>query len=276
MTDTPEEISAHVDVAPASITGALVTALEFYTRLPRFAGTAWCEQDARNACAFAPLAGILVGLLSALVWWLASLLLPEPIPSILALASAICFTGALHEDGLADVCDAFGAPGDAQRTLEILKDPRVGVYGLLGLVLVVLLRLAALWQISVLSEGNVFVIVAALVSAHALSRFAAVYLTRVLAYARVGDSRSRVAAFASPLRGLWLQIALLSTALALLPLWLLGLGGSLFAIAPIVVCGWGLSRLFERRIGGYTGDCLGCMQQAAEVLLLLGVLLSLG
>ena len=83
----------------------------------------------------------------------------------------------------------------------------MGVYGVLGLVLVMAVRIAALWQIAQLSHGDWIVMAASLIAAHASSRFAAVYLTRNMDYARARDERSRVAAFASPLRGMWLRIA---------------------------------------------------------------------
>ena len=88
-------------------------------------------------------------------------------------------------------------------------------------------------------------------------------------------TRSRVAAFASPPHGIWLQIAIASALLALLPLLFFGLATTLWVLPVMVVFGVCLSALFRRRIGGYTGDCLGCMQQVTEVLAYLAVVASL-
>jgi len=263
----------------ASVLGAAMTALAFYTRVPRPAWSLWCAEDAGHAGAFAPLAGVLVAVAGSVAWWLAARGLPEPLPVILAVAAMIGMTGALHEDGLADVCDAFGAgvgAGDGvARTLDILKDPRLGVYGVLGLVLVMAVRIAALWQIARLSHGDWMVMAASLIAAHASSRFAAVSLTRNMDYARADDGRSRVAAFASPLRGMWLWIAAVSTLLAVLPLFALGLVAVLWALPVMIIAGGWLRALFRRRIGGYTGDCLGCVQQVTEVIAYLAVAAAL-
>ena len=259
----------------ASVLGAALTALAFYTRVPRPAWSLWCAQDAGHAGAFAPLAGVLVAVAGSVAWWLAARVLPEPLPVILAVAVMIGMTGALHEDGLADVCDAFGAGAGAARTLDILKDPRLGVYGVLGLVLIMAVRIAALWQIARLSHGDWIVMAASLMAAHASSRFAAVYLTRNMDYARADDGRSRVAAFASPLRGMWLWIAAVSTLLAVLPLLVLGLLAVLWALPVMIIAGAWLRALFRRRIGGYTGDCLGCVQQVTEVIAYLAVAAAL-
>jgi adenosylcobinamide-GDP ribazoletransferase len=270
-------VAAEPDAGSGSVLGAAMTALAFYTRVPRPAWSLWCAEDAAHAGAFAPLAGVLVAAAGSVVWWLAARGVPEPLPVILAVAAMIGMTGALHEDGLADVCDAFGAGvgGGAARTLDILKDPRLGVYGVLGLVLVMAVRIAALWQIARLSHGDWTVMAASLIAAHASSRFAAVYLTRNMDYVRADDGRSRVAAFASPLRGMWLRIAAASTLLAVLPLLALGLLAVLWALPVMIIAAGWLRALFRRRIGGYTGDCLGCVQQVTEAIAYLAVVAAL-
>ncbi|MFT5447398.1 MAG: adenosylcobinamide-GDP ribazoletransferase [Gammaproteobacteria bacterium] len=258
--------------AEASLLGAAMTALEFYTRVPRPDWSTFSADDARHAGAFAPLAGMLVAVIGAVTWWLAGLLLPEPLPVMIAIAVMVAVTGALHEDGLADVCDAFGARGTAQQTLDILKDPRLGVYGVLGLLLMIAARIAALWQISLLSDAMFSVMAATLVAAHALSRFAAVLLTRYLDYVRRDDARSRVSAFAAPLGGHWLQAAIAITVIAWVPLLMLGFFAAMWVLPLMLVCVAWLRLLFVRRIGGYTGDCLGCVQQVSEQLVYLSVL----
>ena len=269
-----QRAEAPVPTVPTML-GAALTALEFYTRLPRPRWSKWCAEDARHAGAFAPLAGVVVALLSTAAWCLLSLALPQPLAIILVVVVMVVVTGALHEDGLADVCDAFGARGDAARTLDILKQPQLGVYGVLGLGLTIAARVVALWQIALLSGDDWRVMIAALLAAHALSRFAAVALTRLLDYARIDDARSRVSAFASPLRGLWLHVAVGSTILAMLPLLAVDLSAVLWVLPVVALaCAW-LAALFRRRIGGYTGDCLGCVQQVTELLVYLAVVAAL-
>ena len=250
-----------------SLLGAAAAALEFYTRIPRPASIAFHAVDARRAAAFAPLAGIVVGAIAALVYALAATVLPAAPAVVIALAAAVLVTGALHEDGFADTCDAFGARVDRAGTLEILKDPRCGAYAVIALVLMTAAKIAALTAVA--AALGVYAVAATLVAAHALSRFAAVSAMHGRTYARSGDTSARAGEFAATPGARDLGVAAL---LGLAPLLLLPLTGLAWAMACVVpaalVRAW-LVALYDRRIGGYTGDCLGAVQQSVEVIVLL-------
>ena len=145
-------------------------ALQFLTRVPvpRWVGfePAWLNQSARHF----PLVGFLVGSVSALVLWIGNIAITPTVAVGLAMVASLVVTGAFHEDGLADTCDALGGRVSRERALEIMKDSRIGAYGAIGLVMMLGLKAASLSALP-LSLG-----VAALLFSHTLSRAAAVAL----------------------------------------------------------------------------------------------------
>jgi len=243
-------------------------ALQFFTRLPvpRWVGyqPEWLNQSARHF----PVVGALVGGVGAAVLWAALWLFPMPVAVLLSMAATVLLTGAFHEDGLADTCDALGGAVSRERALEIMKDSRIGSYGAVGLFLVLGLKLVTL---SALPAPWVF---AALILAHTASRAAAVALIRWLPYA--GDlAHAKAKPLAQRISGPGLAVAWS---------WVLVVGGLLLAWNgawwPAVLGGIGLALLcamasavwLKRRLGGMTGDTLGATQQLSEVLVLLGCL----
>ena len=230
----------------------------FLTRLPvRWPPDAPADALARSMRLF-PLAGAGIGLAAGLAWALALCLgAPALVAALLALAAQALLTGALHEDGLADVADGFGAGRDRERTLEIMRDSRIGSYGTLALVLSVGLRAAALAATLSPWAG-----IAALAAAGAVSRATAPALLAWLPPARpdglgAGAGRPPAEAVFTAL-GLALCFALL----------LLGLWHGLAALALATLAAWALAGLARRRIGGQTGDVLGAAQQLAEAAVL--------
>src|SRR5262249_8153233 len=150
---------------PAGWLADLQVALGFLTRLPVGA-----VGSLGNAAWTFPLVGLIVGVLAALVFAIArGLSLPHEIAAILAVATAIALTGALHEDGLADTADGFGGGVERWQRLAIMRDSRIGSYGVIALVMSVLIRVEALAALP--GPGRV---AAALIAAHALSRAALV------------------------------------------------------------------------------------------------------
>ena len=239
----------------------LAGAVLFFTRLPLPHWIGVVAADLRCAITYFPLCGALVGGFSALVWWLGSLVFPAAVATGLALVAGVVLTGAMHEDGWADVCDGFGGGHTKERVLEIMKDSHIGVYGVLGLVLLIGLK----WQTLAALPGAL--VPAALVAGHALSRGMAATLMATLDYARPeGPSKAR--ALVVRLGG-WRLLFVLATALA--PLALLP-WRAWWAVAALIVVQVALARWFRSRIGGYTGDCLGAAQQLGEVVFYLVVL----
>lgn len=246
------------------------TALQFFTRLPipAWVGfeSAWLNQAAR----YFPLVGVVVAALTAAVYALAALALPAPVAVLLSTAAGIYITGAFHEDGFADMCDGFGGGMTAARVLEIMKDSRIGAYGAIGMVCLLALKCTTLAYLPPLQA------VAALFVAHPLSRLFATCLIWRMDYARLEGKAKPLAQSMSG--GEFVIAALTSLAViatvsasGALRLAAIGTGTLLASIATL----W-LSRLFARRIGGYTGDCLGAVQQVSEVAIYLGVLTCVG
>lgn len=232
-------------------------ALSFYTRLPHPQTLDY--QQLPQAAVYLPLIGWLVGGSCAVVFYLADLLWPQTTAVILALIAGILLTGALHEDGFADVCDGFGGGFNKQRILAIMKDSHIGVYGLLGLLLILLLK------ISVLAAMPAAAVPLVLLAGHSISRLSPLLLMQRYTYARGNDSKASGAVYQPDFQEL-----AVATAIALLPLALLPVLSAL-AIVPVLLATILLGRYFYRRIDGYTGDCLGASQQVAETIFYLSV-----
>ena len=243
-------------------------ALQFFTRLPI---PRWVGFDAdwqRHAIGYFPATGLPVAAAGIAVYVIALQLWPPALAVLLAVAAGILITGAIHEDGLADSCDGFGAGGGADRILRIMRDSQIGVFGALGIMLMLALKCAALVTLAGLSSYQVC---AALLVAHPLSRLLCLPLIRALPYVR---AEGKAKALAQQISG----FECLSGVLTVLPVWLLaGLAGwlpwrgLLLGTGLAALAAWYLARLFVKRIGGYTGDCLGAVQQAAELMLYLGL-----
>lgn len=230
-------------------------AIAFLTRLP--VGGRTC---ALPDCAWAfPLAGLLAGLAGALVWLLAGTLnLPAAAAGLLALAAMALLTGALHEDGLADMADGLGG-STRERRLDIMRDSRIGSFGVLALIFALGLKLAALLAL----PGEA--VPAALVAAAGLSRALAVALLCLLPAARV-DGLGASAAAPAPAQ------ALVALGLALLAA--LALFGPAACLAALFCAGLAAAAVAvtaRRAFGGQTGDVLGAQIVLAETAALLAL-----
>ena len=205
-----------------------------------------------------PFIGALVGLAAGLVFAVVrGLAGPGWLAAVLAVGAAIVITRALHEDGLADTADGLGPHAlEPARRLEIMRDSRNGTFGVLALALSVLIKVACLAQFS----GSTGLVV--LIGAHALSR--AVIAYPLLAFSPVQADGLGAQAGKPTDNDVWLTIGL-GAALAFLLL--LGKGFFVAILAPIaaMAAAWGASQWIANRIGGYTGDTLGAVQQKAEI-----------
>ena len=240
---------------------AFLTGMMFFTRVrvPQRIG-----QDPtmlNHAARHFPLVGLLVGLWATICTGLAGLVFPPPIAILLGMLATLWMTGAFHEDGLADMLDAFGGGYTRARTLEIMKDSRLGTFGTVALFLALGMKWACLTSLS-----HPWLLLGGLVAAHAWSRAVAISLVETMEYASEDlTSKSKPLATHLGKRGLcWALICGLAPLLGLaywlkLP-WLLAALPITFAAREF------LAWRFRVRLGGYTGDCLGATQQIAEVL----------
>ena len=241
---------------------AFFGAVRFFTRLPVPAWVGHSQEALDRAARYFPLVGILVGVLGGLTFLLAAFVLPVSIALLLGMAATLLVTGAFHEDGLADAVDGFGGGWTKPQVLAIMKDSRIGSYGAIAIGLMLLAKFNALYE---LPDDW---IVPALVAAHAASRFCSTALIYALDYVRDDDS-SRAKPLAVRMGAGSLAVAALFglAPLALLP-WQASLAGlGLAALTTLLA-----ARYFVRRIGGYTGDCLGATQQGAELAIYVGML----
>ncbi len=205
---------------------------------------------------FFPLAGLVIGALLAGCNWLISPWIVRPLCDALLITLLALITGALHLDGLADVCDGLAARGDRERFLAVMKDSQVGAVGAVGLVLALLLKWQALVALPAELKWQ------ALVLFPALSRFGQVL---TLTGARHARQDGLGAVFAQGAGGMALFIAFVTAAFA--GFYLLGLTG---VIALAAVCMFTLAGriFFQRKLGGLTGDTIGCINEFNEILVL--------
>lgn len=239
-------------------------ALQFLTRLPipaRFQ-TVWGMEDLRDSVHMFPLVGVLVGLVAGLVYASAVFCnLPPMMAAILAVATQILMTGALHEDGLADVCDGFGGGRTREQKLEIMRDSRLGTYGAIGLILSLGLRISA---ISAIAQPEA--VAPALIAAAALSRAA-----MPVAMLRLPQARSEGLAASAGRPARWLVLVGVGFGILVVFLCLPFLAAAVGIVMAVAVA-WMFLALAQRQIAGITGDVLGGLQQTLEIISLLSLL----
>lgn len=232
-------------------------AIGFLSRLPVRVNPDWAQKrGARSAWAY-PLAGAAIGALSGMVGLISLWLgLGPGLSAGLALVSLVMITGGLHEDGLADTADGFWGAASPLRRLEIMKDSRIGTFGVLALVLSILLRWSALAHL--FGNGQVFWV---LVGAAALSRAPLPLIMQSLPNARGAGLSADQGQPGDP--AVWGALGLG----ALLGVVSLGGGVVMSALAAAVVA-FAFGRVAVAKIGGQTGDVLGAIQQVAEIAIL--------
>ncbi len=243
------------------------TALGFFTRIPVPAWVPWSPERLNHAARYFPLVGWVVGAAGAASFLALDTILPTSLAILLSIAVTIRLTGAFHEDGWADTCDGLGGGWERQQVLAIMKDSRIGTYGTVGLVLMLLAKAGALIELGGQGSGGVAL---ALLVAHPLSRLTSTCLIHWLPYAR-DDDRSKSKPLAHRLERGELATA---AAFGLLPLLLLGPAEAMWVLLAVSTVTIWAARLFLRRLGGYTGDCLGAVQQVTELACYLGLLVA--
>jgi adenosylcobinamide-GDP ribazoletransferase len=236
----------------------LKIAMIFFTRVPVAYDGALGLAQLKRAWRAVPLAGAVIGAVGAGVYVAAHRLGLGPVmAALLAVAATALLTGALHEDGLADFADGCGGGRDREQRLAIMRDSRIGTYGVLALGLTTALRAAALAMLAA-----PYLVALSLVATHAVARAAI-----PLAMTRLDPARSDgLAVEAGKPAAATLAIALGLAAILALGL----LGGAAGAAALLAACMAALmvAMLARRLVGGYTGDVLGAVEQAAEAAIL--------
>lgn len=233
-------------------------ALQFMTRFPVPRTEATTKQDLGKAAAFFPLVGVIVGLSAALAFILLHRVFPLPVSILGAMIVATLLTNGLHEDGFADVFDGFGGGWSRERTLEIMRDSRIGVYGVLALIFLVLSKLHLL---SALPPTQIW---RWLIVGHVAGRWAPLALGAWLPPASSEGLGRLVAKRSGPLEITIGTITLIAIVAAVLA-WQAALIAFLVTTLATLLSGL----YFRHRLQGITGDCLGAAVQFTELALYL-------
>lgn len=227
-------------------------AVSFYTRIR--ISTPLDYQKLAQAIIYLPLVGWIVGIISGVTFFISQIFLPQITAILLAITAGIFVTGALHEDGLADVCDGFGGGFEKTQILTIMKDTHIGVFGVLGLLFSLALK------VTTLNEFSTPEIPFILFAGHSISRLAPLQIMFFYDYARIENSKMG----AATKKLTWREL-LFAACFAFVPLFFLP-PQSLWLIFILIGTTALLGRYFFNKIGGYTGDCLGASQQLSEIL----------
>ena len=241
-------------------------ALQFFTRIPAPHWVGFKAEWLQHAVRYFPAVGWVVGSVVSAVYLAAAHWWPNSVAVLLSMIAGILLTGAFHEDGFADVCDGFGGGMNAKKTFDIMKDSRIGAYGAIGIFLMLLTKYM------LLVNTPLVLVVPALLMAHPLSRLLSCSLIWLLTYAK---EEGKAKPLAQHMSSNEFGIACLSV---LLPAGLIVLHEPVIAqrllpgLLLMVLAAFWMARMFVKRIGGYTGDCLGAVQQLTEVMFYLGLL----
>ena len=243
----------------------LLSCFSYFTRIPTWKLTDISDVDMKQTSKYFPIIGWIIGGIAALTLYFLNYYLPLQIAILLSMATSLILTGAIHEDGFADVCDGFGGGYTKKRILEIMKDSSTGAFGAIGLIMILGFKFIAL------SNIPMNIIIPTIIIAHSISRCTSISFLYTHTYARNDDSsKSTVFVKRPPLKELLLILTLGIIPFFMLPTQMII--PSLVLIIPIFITKTLLGMYFKKKIGGYTGDCMGATQQVVENLFYIGIL----
>lgn len=241
----------------------LILAFLSFTRLPMPRLKQYDETLMKKTIYFFPFIGLVIGGMTAGIYSLANLCFGQELSLIISMISSIYITGAFHEDGFADFCDGFGGGYTKERIFEIMKDSCIGTYGAVGLGGILALKFFALYEIE--SPQMVAIIIAG----HILSRCIPIVMTYTLPYVRPA-STSKFKHMKEKKSAIGLVITILFLGLSLLFISPYSLLFFMACMLPVFII---FSLYIKKKIGGYTGDILGALQQMAEVVFYLSFII---
>jgi adenosylcobinamide-GDP ribazoletransferase len=243
------------------------TALMFYTRIPCPKNIDHHPDFINKATRYFPLIGWIVSGISFLFYWLSCFLFDANIAVVISLIAGVLTTGAFHEDGLADVFDGFGGGWTKEKILDIMKDSRVGAYGAIAIVFLLLLKYIGLNNLIITKQFTNIQILFLFTTYHSLARLAAINIVFTSIDSR-DDETSKVKPIAKTHSYKEIGGAYF---FGLLPLFFLAYFNIKFLVVllPLLLLIFFSRRYFIKWIGGYTGDCLGAVEQMAELIIIL-------
>jgi len=240
-----------------------LNAIMFYTRIPVPKNLPFSEEILNRSTRFFPFIGWIAGGIAAVVFYGLSLVFPPELAILLSMLTTIFVTGAFHEDGFADFCDGFGGGYTRERILSIMKDSRIGTYGSIGLIGMLATKFMSINAIEV---GKIPLM---LLATHSLSRLMPILVIYTSEYSRE-DALSKTKPIGKKGNSFDFLLALI---FGLTFLFFLPYSFSLSIVPALLVITFIFRKYINRKIGGYTGDCLGALQQIAEVFIYLGFVL---
>jgi adenosylcobinamide-GDP ribazoletransferase len=257
-------------------------AIRFFTRLPvpEAFGQDMSDPAARaGAMRYFPAVGLVVGALAGLVFAISTVFWPKTLAVLAAIATAMVVTGARHENGWGAMVDAFCGGGGREKVLAGMRETGIGRFGVVGLILLLVARFCALIEVEML------LVLVALIAGHAVSRLCAASVFHMLDEIRPENAQAsdlesdledgdrkieETGAAASGVLGK--NELILAAVAAALPVLLLSPAQSIPALLFAAAATFWLWRLFKRRIGGHTVECLSAVQQLSEVAFYSGLL----
>lgn len=232
-------------------------ALQFLTRIPVTVKGNIEEEDLLKSVYYYPLIGLIIGIILYFINGAVTGVLPTGVKPVVILASLVILSGGLHLDGFMDTMDALGSGAEKERALEIMRDSRVGAFGVLGVVVLLLVKFSFLQNISTVVLPEVLLVMPV------FSRLAAVISMPLADYAREGYGLGKVLVD----KVSWKEVFVTTVFSLVVGVFIMGM--KVFSIfLVLVVFLWLWNRYLKKRIGGITGDTLGAVIEMAEVLIL--------
>lgn len=242
------------------------TAIMFFTRIPVPENIDHNQDMLQRSARYFSWVGILVGGIGAAIFFLTAKIFSPALSIAFSMLATILTTGAFHEDGFADCCDAFGGGWTKEKILMIMKDSRLGTYGVVGLLGILGFKFLLLLELSEFARPTEIVCI--MIAAHSTSRLMAVSIMQQYNYVQDIDVSKSKPLANRKLTTIEIPIAIAGSIIPLLFLpAVIGL-----ALVPLPITGRLAGQYFKKWIGGYTGDCLGATQQVSEIIFYLGVL----
>lgn len=237
-----------------------LNAIMFYTRIPVPKNLPYSDEILNRSTRYFPFIGWIVGGIGAAVFYGLQFVFPPELAIMLSMLATIFVTGAFHEDGFADFCDGFGGGYTKEKILTIMKDSRIGTYGSVGLFGILATKFMSLHSIDLVMVPLI------LLAGHSLSRLMPVAVIFTSEYARADlESKSKPIGKKGKTIDLLMAIFFGLSGLAFLPLQF-----SAIIVAALLLVTVVFRKYITGKLGGYTGDCLGALQQLSEVLFYLG------
>ena len=243
-------------------------AMSFFTRLPVPKTLQYSPALLSQSSRYFSLIGLLLGAILALSYYLFSLMFGANLSILLMMVLSLLLTGAFHEDGLADMADGFGGGYSREQCLTIMKDSRIGTYGAVTLIMALAIKFTL---ILTLSHYDLSIVLISLILSQSLSRAVAASLIVSIPYVSEDQlSKSKPLATDQTFKSSCILLIIGCVPLCFYPLEFI-----FICLVILVIFRWGFQRWLMKKIGGFTGDCLGAAQQIAEILILLVVVYTL-